>query len=88
MPWKFKPCPFCGKEPEMYNPDTLYPNGIGWKYVDEDLRVYVHMFDVPHEQWCYSVYCVETAGGCGVEVSGDSEEEAVRAWNRRDNKEE
>lgn len=27
--------------------------------------------------------CLETSGGCGVFITGDSEEEVMRKWNRR-----
>jgi hypothetical protein len=38
---------------------------------------------VPKEQWCYSIHCVTTSGGCGVEISGDSRQECIDKWNRR-----
>jgi hypothetical protein len=79
---KPKPCPFCGYKVSLSNPDTLYPNAIGWK-VDRGFRHYVSFRDVPKEQWCYSMHCPTTAGGCGAEISGDSIEETLAAWNKR-----
>ena len=78
-----KSCPFCGKQPDIEDDDTLYPNGIGWMDHNEIGRTYRSFRDVPKEQWCYSVHCVKIAGGCGAEISGDSAEEAVQAWNKR-----
>ncbi len=78
-----EPCPFCGMKVDLEDPDTLYPNGIGWKDREEGFRSYHSFREVPPEQWCYSIHCVENAGGCGVEMSGDTKEEAIEKWNRR-----
>jgi len=78
-----KHCPFCGHKVDMSDPDTLYPNGTGWS---DDLftgRSYHSFREVPKEQWCYSIHCATTSGGCGVEMSADSKEEAIEKWNRR-----
>ena len=79
---RLKPCPFCGKVPDLEDPDTLYPNGTGWK-VTKGFRHYVSFRDVQKEQWCYTLHCVTTSGGCGAEVSGDSAEEAISKWEKR-----
>lgn len=77
-----KPCPFCGKEVDLDDPDTLHPNGFGWK--DRNGIISYHSFrDVPKEQWCYSLKCVITSGGCGAEISADSKQEAIDKWNTR-----
>jgi hypothetical protein len=76
------PCPFCERQPELENPDTLYPNGVGWK-LQRGFRFYVNFREVPQEQWCYGMHCCECCGGCGAEINGDSEAEAVSKWNRR-----
>jgi hypothetical protein len=78
-----KPCPFCGHPVDMDNPDTIYPNGIGWKIRENGFKSYCSAFVVPPEQRCYSMFCVETAGGCGAEVSADSKQECIDKWNRR-----
>ena len=75
-------CPFCGHTPDMEDPDTCYPNTIGWK-VSHGFRHYVGFREVPQEQWCYSFHCVTTSGGCGAEISADSKEEAITKWQRR-----
>lgn len=79
-----KPCPFCGKKSDLYDDDTLYPTGIGWKF-DADLqtRTYCKFREVPKEQWCWTMHCPEVAGGCGAGISGDSREEAIAKWNAR-----
>ena len=77
-----KPCPFCGHTVDLEDVDTLYPNGIGWK--DRELgRSYHPCKEVPREQWCYSVHCVTTSGGCGCEMRADTKEEAIEKWNKR-----
>ncbi len=75
-------CPFCGHIPDMGDPDTVYPSGIGWK-VSRGFRHYVSFREVPPEQWCYSMHCVTTSGGCGAEISADSKEAAIAKWKRR-----
>ena len=74
------PCPFCGQEVEE---DDIYPTGTGWKAIDECGRSYHSFRDVPKEQWCYAIHCEVTRGGCGARISGDSQEEAIAAWNKR-----
>lgn len=78
-----KDCPFCGHHVDLEDPDVLYPNGTGWKIRSDGLRSYHHFREVPPDQWCYSMHCPTTSGGCGAEISGDSKEEAVEKWNRR-----
>jgi hypothetical protein len=76
-----KDCPFCGKKVDLDDPDTLYPNGIGWKFNEElQCRTYHKFSEVPKEQWCYSLHC---SVGCGVEMHGDTREEAIERWNKR-----
>ena len=78
-----KPCPFCGHEVDLEDGDTLYPNGVGWEDHPDHGRHYCSRGQVPKEQWCYSMNCPETAGGCGAEISGDSRQEAIDKWNTR-----
>jgi hypothetical protein len=78
-----KPCPFCGHTVDMDDPDTLCPNGTGWKIRTSGLRTYHSFRDVPKEQWCHSIHCVTTSGGCGAEISGDSSQECIDKWNKR-----
>lgn len=77
-----KDCPFCGHVVDLEDADTLYPNGTGWKTRGE-LVGYCSYRDVPREQWCWSMHCPTTAGGCGVEMSADSKQEAIDKWNLR-----
>lgn len=81
---QFKPCPFCGKEidPDQ-DDDAFYPNGTGWKVRDNGYISYHSARDLPQEQWCWSVHCAVTSGGCGAEMSGDTREEAMSKWNTR-----
>ena len=78
-----KPCPFCGHEVDLEDGDTLYPNGTGWREEEDNMRVYCSRREVPKEQWCWGMHCPTTAGGCGVEMSADSREEAIQKWNKR-----
>jgi hypothetical protein len=78
-----KPCPFCGHPVDLDDPDTLYPTGTGWKIRAKGFKSYHSFREVPKEQWCYSMHCPTTAGGCGVEMSGDTKEEAIEKWNKR-----
>lgn len=74
-----KPCPFCGKEVDLNDPDVFYPSGVGWKYnATLKTRTYHSHRDVPKEQWCWVLNC-----SCGAELYGDSEQEVKDKWNRR-----
>lgn len=75
-------CPFCGHAVDIENGDTLCPNAIGWKDMEYG-RAYFSFREVPPEQWCYSFHCPTTSGGCGCEMSADTEEEAIKKWNTR-----
>jgi hypothetical protein len=83
MNYKMKPCPFCGHEVDLKAPDTLHPSGTGWKTRANGFRSYHSFREVPPEQWCYSLQCVTTSGGCGVRMDADSREEAIEKWNTR-----
>lgn len=80
-----KGCPFCGLAVDLNDSDTLYPNGTGWKeHPNKDIsRDYCSYKAVPKEQWCWSIHCPTTAGGCGAEISADSKQEAIDKWNTR-----
>ena len=78
-----KPCPFCGKEVDLEDEDTLYPNGCGWEDRTLGFRSYHSFREVPKEQWCWSMHCPVTSGGCGAEISGDSKQECIDRWNTR-----
>jgi hypothetical protein len=77
-----KPCPFCSKEIDIDDGDTLYPNGRAWE--DKAYgRSYYPCKGMPKEQWCWSLHCSTISGGCGCEMSADTKEEAIEKWNRR-----
>lgn len=83
-----KPCPFCGKQPDLSDDDTLYPTGHFW--VNDDLGRHYFGYDHPKlkpdpSQMVWGVHCVEIAGGCGAEITGDSRDEAIAKWERRVN---
>lgn len=80
---ELKSCPFCGKVPDYDDEDMLYPSGVGWKPFRDIGRAYVNFREVPPEQWCYTLHCVQHHGGCGAEISGDSKIEAIEKWNKR-----
>jgi hypothetical protein len=77
-----KPCPFCGTEIDINDPDTLYRNGIGWT-VTRGHTHYVSANQAPPEQQCYMICCNTIYGGCGAEINADSKEEAINKWNTR-----
>jgi hypothetical protein len=79
------PCPFCGKMPDLNDEDTLYPSGTLWKYNEDfGMRTYHRMNERQDgDSMCYVMHCTVNAGGCGVEIHGDSKEEVLAAWNRR-----
>lgn len=83
--YKLLPCPFCGKKVTLTDDDTLYPSGILWR---DDPEIGLRTYHSRREQkegdgMCYTMHCPVPSGGCGAEITGDSEEEAVASWNRR-----
>ena len=76
---KMLPCPFCGKNIDITDPDTLYPSGVGWKF-DEILecKSYHHYSEIPKDNWCFQIYCE-----CGCNLYADSKEEVIALWNKR-----
>lgn len=79
-----QPCPFCGMTPPDDLSDTLYPSGIVWTDHEQGFRSYSSFKDNPTGDRCYSMNCTTNLGGCGAEVHGDSKDEAIAAWNRRE----
>lgn len=78
-------CPFCGKAPDLSDPDTLYPSGICWRdEVELGCRVYFGLHDAqPGDGQCATLHCTKQTGGCGAEMHADSRDETIAAWNRR-----
>lgn len=78
-------CPFCGWNPPADLSDVLYPNGSYRRY-NERHGVYHY---VSHNQSrkgdepCWSMHCTSNMGGCGAEISADTQKAAIAAWNRR-----
>ncbi len=62
-----KPCPFCGQLPDVTDEDFFYP-----------------LFRSESEfHVLWRAGCIESAGGCGAEVTGHSAQEAIDKWERR-----
>ena len=78
-----KPCPFCSKPVDLEDADVLYPNGSGYEILDDGMYSYKSFREVPPEQWCWSIHCPVSSGGCGAQLSGDSKQETTDKWNRR-----
>lgn len=79
---ELKPCPFCGKSPDLSDPDTLHPSGTAWK-PHGNIRVYCSFRNIPQEQWCWQINCPPHMDGCGAELHADSRQEVIDRWNRR-----
>ncbi len=75
-----KPCPFCGRAVDDDLRDTLYPSGV---YRRGELEYVSHRDRQEGDTPCWTMHCVAHEGGCGAEVSGDTEAEVRAAWNRR-----
>lgn len=78
-----KPCPFCGHEVDLEEPDTLYPSGTVWRYRGDYKTYHTWAERKEGDEVCWSMNCPTTAGGCGAEITGDSREETIAAWEHR-----
>lgn len=77
------PCPFCGHQHDHNDQDVLHPSGSAWQETEDGIRHYVRAKTVDPQYWCYQVNCPTSHGGCGAELTADSRDEAIAAWNRR-----
>jgi len=78
------PCPFCGKKIDLSDMDTLYPSGLYWVDDVRGIRHYLssaQRTEYSHPVW--SLNCAEVSGGCGAELCGDTKDEVLEKWNRR-----
>lgn len=77
------PCPFCGKTVDLEDCDTLYPIGLYWRE-EGGIRHYVRHEDRKEgDERVWGMHCPEVSGGCGAEITADSKQDAISAWNRR-----
>ena len=75
-------CPFCRMKPSGDLIDTLYP-GCRWRE-DDGIRHYLLPGDGRDGHgYTWTMHCNRSYGGCGAQISGDSRDEAIAAWNRR-----
>ena len=77
------PCPFCGKQPDLNDPDTLYPSGIYWRITHGIKHYIMHKDREPADNKVWGMHCPETSSGCGVAINRDSAQETIDAWNKR-----
>lgn len=77
------PCPFCGKAPDVEDGDTLYPTGLWWR-IEDGMRHYIRHKDRKEgDASVWGMHCPEVSGGCGAEITANSKQDAISAWNRR-----
>ena len=77
------PCPFCGKSATVEDADTLYPTGQYWR-LEDGIKLYIRHKDRKIEdQFVWGMHCPEASGGCGAEITADSKQDAINAWNKR-----
>ena len=75
-----KSCPFCGSVPDLNDLDTLYPNGIYWRFeASLGIKIYIEHKDRKEgDKPCYEIHC-----SCGAVMHGDGWKETSEQWNRR-----
>jgi hypothetical protein len=74
-----KPCPFCGKEPDLDDLDTLHPSGIYWTDSEHGILYRSHQDRGLHDHECYEINCIP----CSLTLEGDSKEEVIEKWETR-----
>lgn len=84
---KLLPCPFCGRVNDPTDEDTMHPTGTTWtneELAGDYFRRYHHYTEVwPGDGRVMVLNCPTIYGGCGVEMTADTEEELIEKWNRR-----
>jgi hypothetical protein len=85
---QLKPCPFCGKINNSDDSDVCHPSGTVWirevcGNVHYCHRNEVQLYRTKVHGFCYEINCPEHYGGCGANITGDSEKEVVELWNTR-----
>lgn len=80
---RLKSCPFCGMEIDHEDEyDTLYPGG--WWRVTNGIVHFVNLKEREEgDKRVWKLWCNETYGGCGVEMSDLTIEGVCSKWNRR-----
>lgn len=81
-----KPCPFCGNNIDIDDPDTLHKTGTIWIDGLHDGRSYHHFkTDTKglENGFCWEINCTTSSSGCGVNISADSKQEVIAKWQRR-----
>lgn len=82
---KLKPCPLCGYDLSDNPDDSFHPSGSYMRYdKTNDLYHYVGRQNrKPEDLPLYILCCPVSSGGCGLELTVESEEDALFKWNRR-----
>lgn len=87
QPIHIKNCPFCGTEFPDNLEDSLYPSGTVWRDTPHGRTYHSWKNRQEGDSQCWQLICNEIYGGCGVEMHADSQDDVVKKWNRRVNKE-
>lgn len=74
-----KPCPWCGKEPDLDNPDTLHPSGTYWTDSEHGIEYRSRENRGLHDYQCYEINCIP----CGLTLEADSKDEVIEKWETR-----
>lgn len=81
------PCPFCGKQCDIDDPDNVHPTGGVWEDVPGTGRIYFNRYSqiTGYHSWgeVIMVECSLRTGGCGASVTDDTYRDAVAKWNKR-----
>lgn len=71
---KLLPCPFCSFEPDINDPDCIYPVRSDIPYLDENEKIIYTI---------WNINCYESGGGCSCSILGDSRQDCIDKWNKR-----
>lgn len=63
--------------------DNVYTSARGWLSVGQNVFDNVGTYIITEMGQYWEFHCLETEGGCGVQMTGHNQNDVIDMWNRR-----